>query len=239
MRRPLILTLLAAVGVVAITASTSAHFKTGDPDSPDSEWYFFGSSYKKGTDERKDPVNFMFYDAGDGSDYTRDRIETHMSDDWNFHRVGGRRWKTDGETNFWCKPGQRMYWTVPPDSQVSDLTDWHGSTARFAGYCGNQHHARFWDDYEHSRRTSRGRRHQWVVGGIHHERVKYKAFIIPAGHVIDRDWDIVRREMVRAMGVHCADAAWRYHPGADDLYQKYTNSGFIARISLAHKASGC
>jgi hypothetical protein len=58
------------------------------------------------------------------------------------------------------------------------------------------------------------------------------------GHKIDRDWDQVRYEMVRAMHAHCAVARWRYHPGADNEFQGFDNSGFIARLSLHHVSDG-
>ena len=58
----------------------------------------------------------------------------------------------------------------------------------------------------------------------------------PAGHKPDRDWDHVRVEMVKAMGVHCSVRRWKYHPGADDWYQGYDNWGWLARIALRHRS---
>lgn len=219
---------VAAIGAVAMLAAapaSDAHIKYGD------EWYFRGSTYTK-KNEIKDPVNFI-WTGNDDYTYDRDHIEDHMARDWDTDRVGGRSWRRDTLIAPFCKDDQRMFWVIPPDSQTNDLTDWHG----IAGIsCGSEHHARFWDDRTHAKVTDHGRLYQWAVGGIHHEKVKVS--FSGLHHVIDRDWDAVRRQMVRAMHRHCADAKWRYHPGADGVYQKWTNSGFIARISLHHAEDG-
>lgn len=82
--------------------------------------------------------------------------------------------------------------------------------------------------------------------GIHHEKAIIKwcdPFIgppFPCGtkHKPDRDWDRVRMDMVRAMGKHCSVPRWKYHIGADDEFQGYDNSGYIARFSLHHEDDG-
>lgn len=186
----LIVTILTTASLtLALTNTAGAHYKTGNPDDPSSLWYFKGETWTSDGRTVRDPVNFMFLPgAADTSLYTRTRIEQHMDDDWDRRVVGGRRWKHDGEVNFYCKDDQRMFWEGYP-GETSDKTDWHGSTARLGGVCGNQHHARFWDDQEHAR-------------------------------------------------AHCAVARWRYHPGADNQFQGFDNSGFIARFSLHHVSDG-
>jgi hypothetical protein len=226
---------LAFAGLALLPSGAAGHWVDVDTN----EWYFRGATYDKDDlTKRVDPINFIFLGGTtDFSDYTRDRIETHMRDDWSIRAVGGRRWRRDDQIEFWCKDDQRMIWLGYP-GQTSDKTDFHGSTSRLESICGDQHHARFWDDLEHSRIAPDGhpRRHQWVVGGIHHERLR-SAF---GGHDIDRDWDQVRYEMVRAMRRHCAERTWRYHPGADGDFgdEGYDSFGFIARISLHHVADG-
>jgi len=237
--RPAVLAIL----VTALAATTAAgHYKTGDPDDPQSEWFFRGQTWAG--DTPKDPVNFIFIGGpNDGSDYTRDRIERHMVDDWDRRRIGGRAWRRDNAIVNICKQDHHMKWVNHP-GETKDKTDFHGNTNKF---CGNQHHARFWDDLEHSRETNHGRRHQWVVGGIHHEKVVIKICKGPgplpdlpcgARHKPNRDWDRVRWDMVHALHKHCSVARWRYHIGADQEFQGYDNSGYIARFSLHHVDDG-
>jgi hypothetical protein len=227
--------LIAGVFVAAILAGVAS----GHTRTESGTWYFDGMTYDTGDrTKRMDPVNFMFAPGpADNSLYDRDRIEQHMNDDWNHKAVGGSGWRTDFGVRPWCKQDQLMFWENVTE-RTSDKTDWHGTTARFGGICGKQHHARFWDDQEHARQTgTHGSEDQWAVGGIHHERtIRKKPCCV--GHRPDRDWDVVRRELVRAMAAHCSEVAWRYHPDADGVIQGYMNYGFIARISLRHVASG-
>lgn len=253
--------LVAVIGVSVTVGVTSvpsdAHYKRdGQGDSATGQWYFTGSTYKDRPlvpSNRKDPVNIIFYGAGDSSPYTRARIEAHMDDDWNTSAVGGRSWKTDSEIWAPCKDNQYVGWFGYPGFD-SDRSDWHGSTSLkvpiFApppappvpiGYkagCFRQHHLRFWDDLEHRRVASSGTHaaNDWVIAGAHHEKVIGKVCCF--GHKVDRDWDRVRVEVVKAMGKHCTYRRWKYVPQADGVYQKYTNSGFLARISLKHHADG-
>jgi len=76
------------------------------------------------------------------------------------------------------------------------------------------------------------------VGGIHHEKIEMKKPCCVT-HSIDRDWDTVRIQAVKAMKTHCSYRRWRYPPGARGRFQGYFNSGFIARISLRHRSNGC
>jgi hypothetical protein len=227
---------LAFAGLALMPAAAGGHWMNSDGD-----WYFRGATTDSDdTLKRIDPVNFIFLGGlRDNSSYTRDRIEEHMDDDWSTRAVGGQGWRQDEDIRFFCKDDQRMVWVRYPSGATSDKTDWHGSTARFPGICGDQHHARFWDDLEHRRFVPSGHpdnRNQWAVGGIHHEKVR-GAF---GGHDIDRDWDYVRRELVRAMRRHCSESVWEYHPGADGPFgdEGYESSGFIARLSLHHVADG-
>jgi hypothetical protein len=237
--------LLAILAIALVAPVAGGHYKTGDPDDPESEWYFRGQTWDG--DEPKDPVNFIFIGGPlDGSDYERERIEEHMVDDWDTRAVGGRRWRRDSNIVNFCKSGHDMKWAHHP-GETKDKSDYHGNTNRF---CGNQHHARFWDDLEHERDTNHGRRHQWVVGGIHHEKVIIKwckppptipelpPFICGVKHKPDRDWDRVRMDMVRAMRKHCSVPRWRFHIGAKQEFQNYDNSGYIARFSLHHADDG-
>lgn len=165
----------------------------------------------------------------------------HMVDDWSTKAVGGRRWRRDSSIISACKVRQHMKWVYYP-GETKDKTDYQGNTNRF---CGNQHHARFWDDLEHERDTDHGRLHQWVVGGIHHEKAVIKFcgprfHRLPCGarHNIDRDWDRARMDMARAMRKHCVVPRWRYHPGADGPFQDIDNEGYLLRISLHHADDG-
>lgn len=223
----------------AVTAA--AHYRTGDPENPSSLWYFRGVTFDKRTGKVKDPVNFMFMGGpNDGSAYTKDRIQTHLDDDWDNDVVGGGPWRTDAVIFPLCKDDQRMFWEGFP-GETSDLSDWHGTAAR-TGVCLNQTHARFWDDHEHARLTGdHGRLDQWVVGGIHHEHVKVKNIFkgeCCATHVPDRDWSDMRFRMIQALHAHCSISLWHYHPEADGTFQNLDSDGFIARISLHHFSDG-
>ena len=233
---------LVALTTVLVVALFATDLASGHTRRASGTWYFDGMTYKpKDPTARMDPVNFIFAPGPlDDTLYDRDRIEQHMFDDWNEDAVGGRRWRRDGDVSFWCKGDHRMYWENG-SARTSDKTDWHGTTALLGDFCGNQHHARFWDDQEHKRQTDgptdpHGPEDQWAVGGIHHERVIRKKPCC-AGHKPDRDWDTVRRELVLAMGRHCSETAWRYHPDADGVIQGYASYGLIARLSLRHVAS--
>jgi hypothetical protein len=237
-RLTIILIAILSVGALGLVSGSSAHVKR----SAD-EWYFEGVS-RKG-DDPKDPINFIYMPGSvDTSEYTRDRIETHMNDDWNTDLVGGRPWRKHDEISRWCKQDQNLTWLFG-DEEDSDKSDFHGTTSRIKQVCGNQHHARFWDDYEHWKITNHGARHQWVVGGFHHEKVvlKYKWWCdchLPS-HKIDRDWDVARRELVRGMRKHCSRQAWDTHAGAvmsTEEGQGFENSGLIARLSLHHRDDG-
>ncbi len=231
----------AAAFAALVAGDADGHYKKrGEVNDTYGDWYFRGQTFKEREARRdhwKDPVNFIFYGAdADQTEYTRSRVETHMNDDWSTRAVGGRPWRKDSEIRFFCKDDQYMVWRHLP-GRDADRTDFHGTTARFPGVCGNQHHARFWDDYEHWKGTAHGRRDQWIVGAIHHEKVVTKFCCL--GHKPDRDWDRVRAELTKAMSRHCSHRRWKYHPGADHPFQEKTNFGFVARLTLQHRASGC
>jgi hypothetical protein len=175
-------------------------------------------------------VNLIFY-RGRG-EKSNSVVGAHIADDW---RYGDMRSRV-------CKAAQRMIWRNLRGRTTSDKQDFH----RMTNCPGRQFHFRGWDDQEHSRLVGDHPRNQWIVGGIHHEKLKLKicgrGFARgPCGftHKIDRDWDRVRVEAVKAMSRHCSYRRWRHHPGADRPHQNYTNSGFLARISLRHVSAGC
>jgi hypothetical protein len=209
----------------------------------------------------KDPINFMFYGGeADQTPYTRERIEDHMSSDWDGNDVGTTPWRKSSVIAPFCKVDQRVYWPGDGGASItSDRSDWHGvaSPNEFTPPCLTQTHARFWDDHEHARITSgHGRLDQWVIGGVHHEHpvtkrkctgeVLGQRVCVPYGttHKIDRDWDAVRYQMVKAMHAHCATRDWKLHPGAQGRFGAYEgsagfyNSGYIARFSLHHVSDG-
>jgi hypothetical protein len=226
---------LSAALLLLLPGAADTHTRVGET------WYWDGRTYDADDPtQREDVVNVIFAGGpNDTSAYTRTRIEFHMADDWNHARIGGSAWRPDSFIANYCKTDQRMYWEDGP-ARTSDLTDWHGSTATHAEYCGPQHHGRFWDDQEHARQTGdHGPEDQWALAAMHHEKVIRKN---PLGHKIDRDWDTVRRETVRAMGAHCSESTWRYHPdvdgGNDNLIRGWQSLGFMARISLRHRSSG-
>lgn len=247
---------LAACLLGTSVAVSQAHYKAGDPNSPDG-WYFDGASTSGARDALKDPINFIFYGGtADQSAYTRDRIEQHMADDWDGNDVGSSPWRKSNAIISFCKVNQRVYWPGDGSNITSDKTDWHGSTSP-TSVCTSQTHARFWDDHEHAKVTSgHGALNQWAIGGIHHEhpvgkRKCLKPLVGPkvctfvgTTHRIDRDWDAVRYQMVKAMHAHCATAAWKYHPGAHGTFgcgvygACFDNSGYIARFSLHHASDG-
>lgn len=228
--------LLGIIFTCVLPAPAGAHYKTGNPDESASDWYFRGGTIQNGV--KTDPINFIFYGGSkDTTAYTRERIQTHMVDDWDIAKVGGRRWHSDNEMIRLCKQDQRVQWLGYP-GETSDKSDWHGATLSTGGICGNQHHARFWDDLEHKRQNpEHGDFGQWVVGGIHHEKVVRKRPGCCVAHVPDRDWDSVRLEMIRALYKHCSVRRWKYHPGAD-FSRVFENSGYIARFSLHHRSDG-
>ncbi len=224
-----------------LAAPSPSHVKKrGEANDKYGDWYFRGATFEDSGEGRaedaKDPVNFIFYSPRDPSEYVKERIETHMSDDWDNGAIGGGTWRTDSQIDFYCKVDFWMVWRHLP-GRSSDRTDFHGKT-RSVPHCGRHHHARFWDDQEHFKGTDHGAGNQWVVGGIHHEKLAYRK-VCCVKHKPDRDWDRVRVELVKAMRRHCSLRRWRYHPGADRDFQEKTNFGFIARIALSHRASGC
>ncbi|MBA3328073.1 MAG: hypothetical protein H0T43_07210 [Solirubrobacterales bacterium] len=236
------------IGAIAVAGSlvqpASGHYKeTGEVNQKHGDWFFRGQTFSDKRGRRqdwKDPVNFMFYGGtNDPQEYSRVFIEEHMRDDWSTRAVGGSPWRRDQDIRRVCKDDQYMVWRhLPSSARSADRTDWHGTTARFTGVCGSQHHARFWDDQEHRKGNAlHGREKQWVVGGIHHEKAVLK--FCCAGHEVDRDWDRVRVELVKAMRRHCSYRRWKYHPGADHTFQEKTNFGFVARLSLRHASGGC
>lgn len=203
--------LLAMVGA----SYASAGVKKG------SDWYFRGSTYRdKAVKQRVDPVSLLF--LGGGGDVTSFRVGSHLVNDW----TAGSMQPTPPV----CRSNQYMRWRHLPGGDV-DKTDISYNTSRT---CKRQFHFRGWDDYEHSTGTGHVR-FQWLVGGIHHEN--RGAFSL--GHHIDRDWDLVRYEAVKAMKRHCSYLAWRFHPGAAREYQGIGNTGYIARISMRHTSEGC
>jgi hypothetical protein len=238
MQRIAIVLAIAAGALILTTGRASAHLyqETGSGLL----WYVDGVTYDTKTGEVKDPINFVFMGGpADTSDYTRERIETHLNDDWDTDAVGGSGWRTNGEIFGPCKDDQIVKWLNYP-GVLEEKTDWHGSTST-KRLCKNQMHARFWDDSDHARNTAgHGRLHQWAIGGVHHEKVK-PHFPCCFGHKINRDWDVVRREVVKGMRAHCSEVSWRYMntaAGDADRFQGYDNLGFVARISLHHFSDG-
>jgi hypothetical protein len=129
----------------------------------------------------------------------------------------------------WCRSAHRMVWRNLRGGTLRDRQDVQRST----NCAGRQFHIRGWDDVEHDRITSsHGRRGQWIVGGVHHERiiVRRRGSHSTVTHKIDRDWDGVHHQAVLAMKRHCSYRRWRNHPGARRRYQGYRNSGWLARI---------
>jgi hypothetical protein len=218
---------VAATACAVVALSATAQVAQGHMSRND-DWYFHGSTYKEMppvAENRKDPVNLIFY-RGRG-DKTNAVVGAHISDDWRYGDMSSR----------FCKESQRMVWRDIRGNRISDKQDFHRMT-----YCfGRQFHFRAWDDYEHAKIAGDHPRYQWVVGGIHHEKMRPK-WCGRGGlrgwcgftHKPDRDWDRVRVEAVKAMSRHCSYRRWRHHPGAERPYQGYTNSGYLARISLRH-----
>jgi hypothetical protein len=223
------------------TATAGAHYKqSGEVNEKYGDWYFRGMTFEKEARplKAKDPINVIFYGGADDlTDYSRARIENHMSQDWDTDWVGGSPWREDSLVVGFCKVDQIARWRNLP-GETGDLTDWHGTTAMIRPVCGKQHHLRFWDDKEHADATSHGRRHQWAIAGAHYDRPAAKFCCVK--HVVDRDWDHVRMEVVYAMHKHCSYGKWKYHPGADGAdIQGFGNFGFIARFSMRHVSAGC
>lgn len=225
-----VLIALGTLGVLVLSAAARGHTNEGN------DWYFWGSTYKgdppPNESKRLDPVNIIFYKGGGLVE--KSDVGAHITDDWRYGTMKSRI----------CQTAQRMYWRELRGQRTSDRQDMHRMTT-----CLRQYHTRLWDDWEHSKITNHSR-YQWMVGGIHHERVKGKlncswpslntpVCTFAGTHKIDRDWDKVRVEAVKAMDRHCTTRHWKYHPGAHRTYQGYTNSGWIARISMRHVSAGC
>lgn len=219
-RKALCVAAFAITALLAGGGSVWAHYRTGG------DWYFYGSFYESTTPHdatRKDPVNLIFFGGGL---VTNSGVASHIETDWRYGRM--RHSKI-------CNSKMYAIWRFMP-GRGSDNADFQRSNKALP--CNNQYHVRGWDDYEHWQGTAHGNRYQWVIAGVHHEDVKYK-FPCCFHHVIDRDWDSVRVEAVKAMSAHCSYRHWQYHPGAHRTYQGFTNYGYIARISMRHVSAGC
>lgn len=223
--------LLAVVGFFALTSTTTAHLWERHGNSRD--WYFYGAIFGKmppTKEHRSDPVNLIFY-RGRGHKSPA-IVGSHISNEWRYGAMRSR----------FCGSNERMVWRDLRGGRISDKQDLHRMTS-----CNHAYHFRGWDDYEHSKITVHNR-YQWVVGGIHHEHivVTTHCFGAPApicitsfNHKIDRDWDTVRVQAVKAMSAHCSYRRWQYHPGAHHTFHGFTSSGWIARLSMRHVAAGC
>jgi hypothetical protein len=105
----------------------------------------------------------------------------------------------------------------------------HDTALQTRCYSGPDYHIRLWSDHKHQEQTgdAHGRQDQWVAGGIHHERRAKNHH-----HHIDMDWDAVRFHMVKSLASDCHSRRWKVHPGAVDTFQKFDNTGVVARITV-------
>jgi len=193
------------------------------------EWYFFGADYDG--NKRSDPLTFTFYrGAGPKSP---GRVGAHVTEEWRYGAMRDRD----------CRSPHTLTWRNLRGGSNKDKNDLERSTA-----CNTRFHMRAWDDFEHQKLApDHGNRRQWMIGSVHHEHyvVKTKCYgittpvcTVKRKHKIDRDWDAVRIQTVKAMSAHCSYRRWRMHPGAKGDFGGQDSSGYIARLSMRH-APGC
>jgi len=189
-----------------------------------------------------DPITIIFR-GGEGR-ITSSRVGRHMTDDWRGWGVRRR--------NPACKSTKYLPFTSPNGSRASFAApSMYGTTNPL---CGNQHHGRFWNDRRHSELFNHETTGNFIVGGVHKERiascglsggpipVPYCAFHT---HRISGDFDQARRYTYRAMRFstgrapsvereHRVQPKWGVHPTAKKWYQGKHHSRVISRISMRH-----
>lgn len=250
--------LIAAAGLMLLIAAQDSMAHTKQPGGG---WYFRGQIFEKSDagyaghrSAITDPVNMIWYGGTDR--YSTGAVENHLDNHWDTSRVGGSGWRKHDEIFSRCKTDQIMVWRGLP-GRDADRTDRHGSTARKRLICGKQHHMRMWDDYEHDKLAGPAHeRYQWVVGGIHYDKIGLLRPTLtcptggpisqcsvglkkPKGHVPGRSWTVARHQMRRALHRLCGERAWKLHRGAQGWFQNYYNTGYLARMTLREKTQGC
>jgi len=246
----------AALVLLLPAQDSMAHTK-----QPGGGWYFRGQTFDDGDagragqrSARKDPVNVIWY--GGTHHYSTSAVENHLDNHWDASKVGGSGWRKHDEILSLCKQDQIMVWRGLP-GRDADKTDRHGSTARNRYICGSQHHTRLWDDYEHDKLAGAAHdRYQWVVGGIHYDKVgilRPTANCPPSApvtactagvkkvpnHIPGRSWNVARHQMRRALHGLCGERAWKLHTGAQGWFQGFYSTGYLARMTLREKSQGC
>ena len=222
-----ILTALAA-GCALVAAPASAHVKTG------SDFYFWGATYKeKQLRTEKDPLNLIF--MGGANEYGSNKAHAGnvglLLSDWDpkFQAPMIKPWDTPKLLG--CQVSQWLRWRYMPGGET--VREDFQRLATTPG-CWRQYHIRGWEDGPHWRNvSSHGRRDQYVIAGIHHER-RTKTLT----HVPDRDWDAVRNQAVSALKTQCSYRRWAFYPGKNRPFQNKDNDGWIARISLHRVRDG-
>jgi hypothetical protein len=220
--RLLLLAVTALVFLAALAVSGEAHVKFDN-----GRWVFGGMTWNEERTHREDPLNIIF--MGHSREYSNDNVRSHMKDHAGFDSIH-------------CAGNQRVVWRKRAGSATtSDKQDIQRGTGGWSGCTSSRWHIRGWDDQEHDLFTGdHGRRNQWVLAGVHHEKFHHDCGSphgCSYGHDIDTDWDVARRKMIEKMAPHCAWPRWKRHLGArtKHRWKGYANSGWIGRISLKHR----
>lgn len=108
--------------------------------------------------------------------------------------------------------------------------------------CQNEYHIRWWKDVTHrdvieaaGGRDPHGVLNQWALGAAHHEN--RSTF---GKHHIDRDWYIVRKQVLRGkMSFYCSRDKYLYADAVNHDFQGYENDGYIGYLSLRTRSEGC
>lgn len=250
----------AALTTLLVADAASGHIKQSNGG-----WVFRGQTFENTAagrageaDAIKDPLNVVWY--GGSGVYSLANVESHYDANWDASKVGGSGWRKHDQIFRMCKVDQIVVWRGR-QGRDADLTDRHGSTAGSRFLCGNQHHVRLWDDYEHDKLDPAAHdgpadgRNQWVLGGMHYD----KPVVLPQkcrltsgspfavncdfkglfSHVPGRSWNVARHQMRRALHRLCGERAWKVHPGAQGWFQGFYSTGYLARMTTREKSQGC
>lgn len=181
------------------------------------------------------PINVIFRG---GTQVVRPlTVAAHMEDSWPGWAVRDRDR---------CTVTRYLPYQNPSRSRASFAAPaMYGSTN---STCGNQRHARFFDDTRHSQLFDHTTIGHFMPLQMHGEEYVYewKCFgILPrfcvrdGDHKIVEDYDTSRIATLRRMGRgagahHYVDFDWQHHPTAYAMYGNRVHSRLIGRVSMAH-----
>jgi len=237
-----VLTVLMSISFALISPlSADGHYSTLDDPRPEGVWFNYGVLYKGEDPVRstmKDPVNLVFAGGSyeGNSNVHAGTVARALDDNWDSryeNRMRKERVCVSSLNLIWRHSAGRQKKKEGSPDRSAPKQDFQ----RLATHpnCDDQYHIRGYEDGVHYKHTNHGRRDQYLLAGIHHEKRKGAV----GGHKPDRDWDKVRAEAVKAMRKHCSVYHFAYHPAAERTFQGYDNTGLIDRISLRLRSSGC